>query len=80
MGWHWTWLVIPALLAGCVEPPLYVWERQLGGVWCYHTIAEPDCYAAPVPAEAERLIASGPNVYFSWLPNPALDPVTLIDD
>jgi hypothetical protein len=86
MGWHWTWLAIPAVLAGCAEPPepLYVWERHLGGVSCYHTIADPDCYAAPLPGETERLIASGPNVYFSWRPNPALDPapapVALISD
>jgi hypothetical protein len=46
----------------------------VGGVWCYHTIADPDCYPAPLPDEADRLIASGPNIYFGWRPNPGLEP------
>jgi hypothetical protein len=73
MGWGWTWLGIPAVLAGCAaEPPpepLYMWDALVGGVWCYRTIADPDCYPAPLPGEADRLIASGPNVYYSWRPN-----------
>lgn len=85
MDWRWTVLGVPALLAGCAEPePLYVWERHLGGVWCYHTLAAPDCYPVPLPGEGDRLIASGPEIYFSWRPNPALDPApapgTLIND
>ena len=79
----WTLLGIPALLAGCAKSPepLFVWERHLGGAWCYHTIADPDCHPAPLAGEADRLIASGPEVYFSWQPNPAFDPAgTLIDD
>ena len=85
MGWRWTLLGVLALLGGCGAPePLFVWERHLGGVWCYRTIADPDCYPAPLPAETHRLIASGPEVYFSWRPNPDLDPVpgtgTLIND
>jgi hypothetical protein len=41
-------------------------------VWCYRTIADPDCYAAPLPGEAHRLIASAPEVYFTWRANPDL--------
>ena len=78
MGWGWTWLGIAAVLAGCAaEPPqepLYVWDGLVGGVWCYHTIADPDCYPAPLPDEAHRLIASAPNIYFGWRPNPGLEP------
>jgi hypothetical protein len=82
---YWAFLAIPALLAGCAEPePLYLWERHLGGVWCYRTIAEPDCYLAPLPRQADRLIASGPEIYFSWRRNPAFEPApargTLIND
>jgi hypothetical protein len=46
----------------------------VGGVWCYHTIADPDCYPAPLPDDAHRLIASAPNIYFGWRLNPALEP------
>ena len=75
MRWRWTLLGIPALLGGCAEPaPRYLWERHLGGAWCYHTLAEPDCYPVPLPGETDRLIASGPEIYFSWRPNPAVDP------
>jgi hypothetical protein len=78
MGWGWTWLGVAAVLAGCAaEPPpepLYGWDALVGGVWCYHTIADPDCYPAPLPDEADRLIASGPNIYFGWRPNPGLEP------
>jgi hypothetical protein len=88
MGWRSTLLGIPAVLAGCAaEPPrepLYVWDARVGGVWCYHTIADPDCYAAPLPDETGRLIASGPNIYFSARPNPALElepaPVEMTND
>jgi hypothetical protein len=88
MGGAWTLLGIPLVLAGCAaEPPpepLYMWEARVGGAWCYHTIADPDCYSRPLPDEADRLIASGPNIYFGWRPNPALEPapapVTRTDD
>lgn len=64
-----------ALVAGRAEAPqpLLAWERNLGGVWCYRTIADPDCYPVPLPGKQRRLIASGPEVYFGWRPNPALD-------
>jgi hypothetical protein len=83
MGWGWTWLGIPAVLAGCAAAPppepLYAWDAQVGGVWCYHTIADPDCYPAPLPDEAARLIGSGPNIYFGWRPNPDLEPAPASD-
>jgi len=79
MRWRWALLGMPALLAGCAEPePLYFWDRHLGGVWCYRTIADPDCYPVPLPREAERLIASGPEIYFGWRSNPALDPAPVL--
>ena len=35
MGRRWKLLGVLALLGGCGPPePLFVWERQLGGVWC----------------------------------------------
>jgi hypothetical protein len=78
MRWGWPWLGVPAVLAACAaEPPpepLYFWEGQVGGVWCYHTIADPDCYPAPLPDQAHRLIASTPNIYLGWRPDPALEP------
>lgn len=76
MDLRWRSLAVVALVAGCAEAPqpLFVWERHLGGAWCYRTIAEPDCFRAPLPGEQDRLIASGPEVAFSWRPNPALDP------
>ena len=83
MGWRSTVLGIPAVLAGCAaeppEEPLYVWDARVGGVWCYHTIADPDCCPAPLPDEAHRLIASAPNICFSWRPNPALEPAPASD-
>jgi hypothetical protein len=88
MNWCAALLGIPTLFGFCAEPPpepLYVWERHLGGVWCYHTLADPDCYPCypgPERTEVDRPIASGPNVYFRWRPNPALAPapVALTDD
>jgi hypothetical protein len=87
MSWCAALLGIPTLFGFCAEPPpepLYVWDQHVAGVWCYRTIADPDCYAAPLPGEADRLIASGPNVSFSWRPNPVLEtapgPVPLVSD
>jgi hypothetical protein len=42
-------------------------------VWCYRTIADPHCYPVPLPGEADRLIASGPEIYIRRRPNSALD-------
>ena len=74
MDWRWGMFGVVALVAGCAKAePLFVWERHLGGVWCYRTIADPDCYPGPLPGEQNRLIASGPEVYLAWRPNPAFD-------
>ena len=76
MGWRCGLFGVLALMAGCAEAPEppFVWERQAGGVWCYRTIADPDCYPAPVPGEEDRLIASGPEIRFGWRVDPALGP------
>jgi hypothetical protein len=80
MNWCAVLLGIPTLFGFCAEPPpepLYVWERQVGGVWCYHTLADPDCYPCYPGAqrtEVDRPIASSPNVYFRWRPSAALAP------
>ncbi|HEX5795120.1 MAG TPA: hypothetical protein VFY19_04705 [Geminicoccaceae bacterium] len=57
-------LLIPlALLAGCAEPEL--WRAERGAVWCYRTLAAPDCHPVPLPGEEDRLIAAAPQVYFA---------------
>ncbi|MGH6886548.1 MAG: hypothetical protein ACREGK_10805 [Geminicoccales bacterium] len=52
------------LLAGCAERPEPVWLAEKGKVYCYRTLAEPDCYAWPLSGAEERLIGIGPKVYF----------------
>jgi hypothetical protein len=57
-------LIALALLAGCApEPKLWLAER--GVVWCYRTLADPECHRFPVPGEEDRLIAAAPQVYFT---------------
>ena len=70
MGRRWKLLCVLPLLGGCAPEPLFVWERRLGGVWRYRTIADADCYPVPLPGEADRLIASGREIYFRWRPTP----------
>ena len=57
------------LLAGCAAPapraPLWLAER--GVVWCYATLAAPDCYRQPQPGAERRLIAAAPQVVFTPL-------------
>jgi hypothetical protein len=67
--WHTAGLVALALgllslLAGCTEGSEPVWLVEKGKVYCYRTLAEPDCYALPLRGAEERLIAVGPQVYF----------------
>jgi hypothetical protein len=38
-------LGLPGLLDGCAERPERVWLAKKGKVYCYRTLAEPDCYA-----------------------------------
>jgi hypothetical protein len=51
------------LLAGCAPAPL--WQAERGVVWCYRTLAAPDCYRRPLPGAERRLIAVAPGVYFT---------------
>ena len=73
-------LVLPFLvLAGCAAepepPPLWLAERGL--IWCYRTLADPDCHRRPLAGAERRLIATAPQVYFTprdprSLPAPAI--------
>jgi len=55
------------LLAGCAPPPPQapLWRAERGLVWCYATIAAPDCHRQPQPGAADRLIAVAPEVRFT---------------
>jgi hypothetical protein len=60
-----VWLLTAlALLAGCAAEP-ELWRAERGVVWCYRTLAAPDCHPWPLPGEEDRLIAAAPQVYFS---------------
>jgi hypothetical protein len=58
------WLIALALLAGCAAEP-EPWRAERGVVWCYRTLAAPDCHPLPLPGEEDRLIAAAPQVYFT---------------
>lgn len=65
----WLAALVVAVLGGCAapeEPPGVVWLASPGAVYCYRTLAAPDCYAAPEPGAARRLIASGPSLAWTW--------------
>jgi hypothetical protein len=51
------------LLAACAarEPQ---WRAEPALVWCYRTLAEPECHAEPRPEDARRLIAAAPQRRF----------------
>jgi hypothetical protein len=51
------------LLAGCAPAP--VWQFEQGVVWCYRTLAAPDCYSRPLAGAERRQIAAGPEVFFT---------------
>lgn len=65
-------LVLPlaaaaGLVAGCgSDDPVYRAPRYdvvvLDPVFCYRTLARPDCYAAPQPGPPNRLIGRPPTV------------------
>jgi hypothetical protein len=57
------------LLAGCAtpQPRAPLWRAERGVVWCYATLAEPDCYRQPQPGAERRLIAAAPQRSFSPL-------------
>lgn len=58
------------LLAGCAgpapqpQPALWLVERVV--VHCYRTLADPECYPAPQPGEAHRLIGAAPALRRLW--------------
>ena len=62
------------LLVGCVGDPsdrnADLWVAEPGLVFCYVTLADPDCTSAPVPGADVRLIAAAPQLTFS----PQADP------
>jgi hypothetical protein len=57
------------LLTGCAAPqPAPLWVAEPGLVYCYATLAAPDCFRQPQPGAERRLIAVAPRRYFSALP------------
>jgi len=58
--------LVLVLLAGCAAPQPHVtfWRAERGVVWCYRTLAEPDCYRQPRPGAEHRLIAAAPQRSF----------------
>jgi hypothetical protein len=60
-----------ALLAGCAAPEPPLWLAERGVVWCYRTLAEPDCYRVPLAGAEHRLIAAAPQVFFTPVVLPA---------
>jgi hypothetical protein len=60
-------LTAVVLLAGCAPaaPGTSLWLAEPGVVWCYRTLAAPDCYARPLPGAERRLIAAAPEVFFT---------------
>jgi hypothetical protein len=60
-------LVVLGLLGGCAaekQATQPVWVAERGLVYCYETLAAPDCQLVPEPGAAERLIAVGPQVSY----------------
>ena len=60
-------LITVLLLAGCAPatPRSLPWLAEPGLVYCYRTIAEPDCHRQPLAGAERRLIAPAPRVYFT---------------
>jgi len=59
--------VAMALLAGCAapEPQPPLWQAERGVIWCYRTLGAPECHASPLVGAASRLIAAGPEIFFT---------------
>jgi hypothetical protein len=56
-------LLATMALASCAGPAPWLAER--GVVYCYRTLAAPDCYRDPLPGAEDRLIAAAPEVFFT---------------
>jgi hypothetical protein len=59
-------LIALLLLAGChsAPPRAPAWLAEPGMVYCYHTLADPDCARQPDAGSAQRLIAAAPDIFF----------------
>ncbi len=56
-------------LAGCAPAPAApLWLAERGVVYCYRTIADPDCYRQPLFGGERRLIAAAPQIFFTPVP------------
>ena len=60
-------LITVPLLAGCA-PTAPHWVAERGAVYCYRTIADPDCHRQPEAGAERRLIAAAPQVFFTLAP------------
>ena len=60
-------LMVALLLAGCApaRPHSPPWVAQAGVIYCYHTIADPDCHRQPQVGAGRRLIAAAPDLFFT---------------
>ena len=59
MRWTLLFLGIFAILTGCTSKRQIVQEvPQYGPLYCYATLAEPDCYAAPLEKGSRRLVGA----------------------
>ena len=54
-------------LAGCAPaaPHAPPWLAEPGLIYCYRTIAEPDCHRQPQVGAGRRLIAAAPQLFFT---------------
>jgi hypothetical protein len=62
-GWMMATVVLCAGVATAQEPPLLLVHGPAEAIgatptWCYSTLAEPDCYAQPIPEASDRLIGA----------------------
>ncbi len=56
-GWGLIFLVLIAVLAGCTAKKQVVQEGpRYGPLYCYASLAEPDCYAVPLEEGSRHLV------------------------
>lgn len=64
-------VAIGILLAACTNEeasPPTLWTAEPGLVFCYSTLADPDCAPAAEPGAEQRLIAVAPDLIFIPIP------------